>query len=375
MNSRGKLYGLDHLRALAICFVFLFHYQLPTFGHPDWLVDVAKFGWTGVDLFFVLSGFLIASQLFVQVKLHNRLDFKDFFLKRFFRIIPAYWAVVAIYFCIPFFRERDALPPLWKFLTFTQNFGLDLSSQITFSHAWSLCVEEHFYLLLPLVLILLRMLNAARQAYWVMIVVFLFGFIIRAYSWHTYYEPSMVDDNGVLLWYRYIYYPTYNRLDGLVMGVALAALYHFLPHIWEKVAQLGNWLLVLSVLILTGAYFVCYNEHSFVASVFGFSLVALGYACAVAGAISPKSILYRSNSTITTFIAGLSYSIYLTHKGIIHITQAVLSKQNIPIDSNWMLLFCTVSCIAAALVLNRIIERPFMKLRTKILVTPTPKSG
>jgi peptidoglycan/LPS O-acetylase OafA/YrhL len=77
--AQQKLYGLDHLRALAITFVFLFHYQISIFGHPVWLKNLAKFGWTGVDLFFVLSGFLISSQLFSQIKQGKVISFKEFF--------------------------------------------------------------------------------------------------------------------------------------------------------------------------------------------------------------------------------------------------------------------------------------------------------
>jgi peptidoglycan/LPS O-acetylase OafA/YrhL len=67
-----KLYGLDHLRAFAIFFVFLYHYQLPFFGHPVWLERVAEFGWTGVDLFFVLSGFLIGGTFSYTDGIHVR---------------------------------------------------------------------------------------------------------------------------------------------------------------------------------------------------------------------------------------------------------------------------------------------------------------
>ena len=64
-SSHNKLAGLDHLRALAIIMVMLFHFRL--FGHPDWVLSIGSFGWTGVDLFFVLSGYLIASQLFSRI--------------------------------------------------------------------------------------------------------------------------------------------------------------------------------------------------------------------------------------------------------------------------------------------------------------------
>src|SRR5579871_5670315 len=103
-----KLYGLDHLRALAITLVLLFHYQI--FSHPKWIEAAGKFGWTGVDLFFVLSGYLIASQLFFAIAKGNQISFPEFFLKRFFRIIPAYIVVVIfISVFLHFTKERRFL--------------------------------------------------------------------------------------------------------------------------------------------------------------------------------------------------------------------------------------------------------------------------
>ena len=78
-----KLAGLDHLRALAIVMVLLFHYRL--FGHPEWLDGFGKFGWTGVDLFFVLSGYLISSQLFSKMAEGKKISFKVFFHPAFFQ--------------------------------------------------------------------------------------------------------------------------------------------------------------------------------------------------------------------------------------------------------------------------------------------------
>ncbi len=101
----NKFHGLNHLRSLAVILVFLFHYQLGIYSHPEWVTTIGSFGWTGVDLFFVLSGFLIASGLFSHVRAHNRIDFKTYFIKRSFRILPAYWAVLAIYCCFPFFMK------------------------------------------------------------------------------------------------------------------------------------------------------------------------------------------------------------------------------------------------------------------------------
>ena len=119
-----KLLGLDHLRAFAILYVILFHYQF--FGHPAWVRAIAGFGWSGVDLFFVLSGFLISGQLFATIAKDRKISLSEFFIKRFFRIIPPFLVVVILYAALPAVREWGHLSPLWRYLTFTLNFGLDL---------------------------------------------------------------------------------------------------------------------------------------------------------------------------------------------------------------------------------------------------------
>src|SRR5882757_10267906 len=103
INSTGnnKLAGLDHLRTLAISLVFLYHYRI--FQHPDWTIQAGNFGWTGVDLFFVLSGYLIAGQLFHKIAQGKGIDIGEFYFKRFFRIIPAYLVVLTLYCCLPAF--------------------------------------------------------------------------------------------------------------------------------------------------------------------------------------------------------------------------------------------------------------------------------
>jgi len=360
------LAGLDHLRALAIVFVLLFHFRL--FPHPEWIDVVGKFGWTGVDLFFVLSGYLISSHLFQQMANAGNIILSEFFIKRFFRIVPAYLTVVAIYFLIPAFREREALAPLWKYLTFTQNFGLDLRVQGTFSHAWSLCIEEQFYLLLPIILVLFISLKMQKVGVWLLALLFIGGFAARIASWVHFIIPLIDADGFGQAWYKYIYYPTYNRLDGLLMGISIAALFQFRPQIREKLYRYGNALLVAGLLILTIAYFVCSVEYTFTASVFGFPLVALGYGAVVAGAICPSCFLYKFRSPITTNIATLSFAVYLTHKGIIHVTQIQLARLGLAMDGSLMLLLCTINCFFAAFLLNRIVERPFLKLRKRILI-------
>jgi len=369
-TTQKKLFGLDHLRALAITLVLLFHYQI--FHHPKWIEKAGKFGWTGVDLFFVLSGYLIASQLFATMAKRKQISFREFFLKRFFRIIPAYLTIVAIYFCVPAFHEREALSPLWRFLTFTQNFGLDLKTYGTFSHSWSLCIEEQFYLLLPLILITFIYFKKSKQGYIILIILFVAGFITRIYSWYVLVSPLAGTENYWVAWNEFIYYPTYNRLDGLLTGVSIAALFQFKPNVKAYIFDRAKYFLSAGLALLVCSYFVCLNEHSFVATIFGFPLISISYGLIVIAAISPSTFLFRINSKLTTNLATLSYAIYLSHKGVMHVTQQQLMKLGIAGDGNLMLILCIISAILAALLINRIIEKPFLKLR-EIILRKRPK--
>ncbi len=151
--SAARLAGLDTLRAIAITIVILFHLQgfLPAALHP-----VAGVGWMGVDLFFVLSGYLIGGQILRPYATGDRVNLAEFYCRRAYRILPAYLVILLLYFFVPAWREWPGLAAGWKFLTFTENLFLNYPADLAFSHAWSLCVEEHFYLLLPLIVVGLR---------------------------------------------------------------------------------------------------------------------------------------------------------------------------------------------------------------------------
>ncbi|MES2649899.1 MAG: acyltransferase [Bacteroidota bacterium] len=310
MTSANKLRGLDHLRAFAITIVFLYHYG-GLFSHPQWVNTMFDFGWTSVDLFFVLSGYLISSQLFESICRYHSVDYKTFFIKRFFRIVPAYLPVVAFYYFLPFTRERGDTAPLWKLLTFTQNIGLDLRTQGSFSHAWSLCIEEQFYLLLPVVLMALVYFKKIPKGWMLLLLLFVFGFVARFTAWQ--YIVQFYEENTfTLLWLKWLYYPTYARLDGILAGVTIAAIFQFKLNIKTQLQLYGNRLLIIGFLVLTACWFLTRKQTSFSASVFGFPLIAIGYGFVVTGAILPTGFLYQFQSKITATIATLSYAIYFS---------------------------------------------------------------
>ena len=124
--------GLDLLRAIAITWVLLFHAMTERLGTP--LEPVGRVGWMGVDLFFVLSGYLIGVQLFKAITERRPALLRTFYLRRAMRILPAYLVVLAFYVWIPGLRESRGLQPAWQFLTFTENFLIDYHSNQAFSH-------------------------------------------------------------------------------------------------------------------------------------------------------------------------------------------------------------------------------------------------
>ncbi|MDN3549615.1 acyltransferase family protein [Mucilaginibacter aquaedulcis] len=365
LPEKHKLQGLDHLRALAITYVLLFHYQL--FAHPDWVNSIGNFGWTGVDLFFVLSGFLIAGQLFDAVKKGKSISLKEFFAKRFFRIIPPYLVMFFLYTLIPFLREREHLAAWWKYLTFTLNFGLDLRTTGTFTHAWSLCVEEQFYLILPLTLLLFNHFKAGKKAAYILPGLFILGFIFRYVSWHYFVEPELSSDYFGAVWNQFIYYPTYNRLDGLLVGVSIAGAYTFYPQMKEAMNRYSNLLMCSGLIILIAAWFICTPEDTFITALWGFPLIASGYGLIVAAIVCPSNFFYKLKSVVTTQLATLSYGLYLSHKLLIHLCQNMLPKVGIEKNSNLMMACCFVAAIGGAVILRYTIEKPSLKIRDKVL--------
>lgn len=362
IGEKHKLLGLDHLRAIAISYVLLFHYQF--FGHPEWVKKIAGFGWSGVDLFFVLSGFLISGQLFAAIAKGNKISLDEFFIKRFFRIIPPFLVVVILYAAFPFVREWGQLSPIWRYLTFTLNFGLNLREYGTFSHAWSLCVEEQFYLVLPLIFWLFSYFKGgSKKAKYLIMILFIGGFFIRLWSWSYFIEPVLGTDNYGAYWNKYIYYPTYNRLDSLLVGVSIAGIYTFYPKIKEWINARSNWILLIGLILLVAAGFVCKGYSTYNTTLWGFPLVGLSYGLMLSAVICPSSFVYHFKSFVTSWLATLSYSIYLSHKIVIHVTQNLFGRMGMDKNSGWMMAISMITVVGTGLIMRYTIEKPAFKLR------------
>jgi len=359
MPEPSRLHGLDTLRAIAILAVMLYH--LTIFGELTIrLLPITYFGWMGVDLFFVLSGFLIGQQLLKPYLRGTSPSIADFYLRRAFRILPCYLAVLALYFLVPAWREFPVLPPLWKFLTFTMNFGFSFSSR-SFSNAWYLCVEEHFYLLLPLLVVLLMRRPSTLKTITLLLLLIASGIALRAYL-----IAHFPDD----IWEK-IYYPSWTRFDGLVFGVTLALIRTFRPHWWQHAAIRGHTLLLTGLGCIATVLYLFRNEDlgnntgpAKWGVVLGFPLLAFGLTLITASALTTNGLLARWRIPGTKAIATLAFTLYLTHKPVAHLVMVhVPSITHAKGPASWLLY--AVTCAAAALVLHLAIERPFLRLRDR----------
>jgi len=353
--------GLDLLRTIAILLVVLYHMYLQP--APRFLRVIDQTGWMGVDLFFVLSGFLIGSQLLRPYLRNETPSLRVFYLRRAFRVLPAFWVVLLVYLLVPGFREQPNLPDAWRFVTFTQNFGLHAPA--AFSHAWSLCVEEHFYLVFPLLVLWLMRKPSLWKVSTVAATIFIVGLIVRFMIWQHYLGPIANDPNqenlfGARYW-EMIYFPTYARLDGLLVGVLLAGIRSFRPVWWRFAMAWRGIALILALIVLSLSVWLCWDLHSFSAVVFGFPLIGFGFGFLV---VAGSGLRVRIPGV--TMGATLAYSTYLTHKAVMHLDRVYLGHW---LNVNWMLnlTIYAVTSLAVASILYLCIEGPFLRLRERAI--------
>ena len=288
-----------------------------------------------------------------------------------YRILPAYLVVLALYLVWPLWHEDTGMSPLWQFVTFTENLFVDYARNHAFSHVWSLCVEEHFYLLLPWLVLLLARHPSMRKTVAVLVAVLLFG--IAARWWQLVHVLRPLGPENELFSLRYIeriYYPTYSRLDGLLAGVVLALLQIFRPARWQALSRYANVLslagtaIVASVLFLSRDRFVSVTGAAAWNDVVGFPLLSLGLGLLVLAAATPGSWLDRARIPGARTVAMMAFSVYLTHKEVAHVLHHFLESF---MDRHpWrMLLVLEPACLLTGAALYFAVERPMLILRDR----------
>ena len=268
--------SLDVLRGIAILLVIASHYGYFAFMEA---------GWIGVDLFFVLSGFLISGLLFAELKSRGRISLGRFFIRRGLKIYPpVYFFLGLTALLFPNFRQY-----LLREVLFLQNYWmLPWTGAGAWIHLWSLAVEEHFYLVLPFVLLALYRYRRLNWVPYLSVVLIVACFWMRV----SYFERTGLAS----------IYPTHLRMDGLFAGVALGYLYHFRS---EKFMQVSQWWLPFIAIPLLTPAFLTRSSPAAVSLCFTTNLVA--FSLLLLWAV-PRQL---RGFKVVAEIGRYSYSIYL----------------------------------------------------------------
>lgn len=359
----ARLPGLDLLRALAVVWIMLYHVTSYGIGLPA----LVEYGYMAVDLFFVLSGFLIGGQLLRPYAAGREPVWRDFFVRRALRILPAYLAVLALYFLVPAVRDSP-IQPLWQFLTFTQNLFADYHYMRAFSHAWSLCIEEHFYLLLPLAVYLLARRPGAGRVMLLAAGVLTGGMLLRAWLWHSEVAPFLHVRNGegsyFLRYIEEIYNPTYARLDGLLAGVILAAVHVFRPAWWDWALARRGWFLLAGTAGWGAVMWM--PSPGFLSAVVGYPMLSASIAAIVLAAAGPARWLEQVHGWGIGALAAMSFSLYLIHKPVYHVLRPWVA------GSAWALPAYAGAALLAGGLLYLLVERPGVRLRAGSMTARLP---
>ena len=304
---KSHIKNLDGIRGLAILLVLLYHFcHLIELKWPLGLNFIIDMGWAGVDLFFVLSGFLITSIL-IEAKGSNNY-FKTFYMRRFFRIFPLYYLALFIVFIfapivINNYGSNSSINAhqiwYWTYLgNFYSYFGHLKNEYFSVSHFWSLCIEEQFYIFWPLV-IFLTPNNKIQKLTLSMIVM---TFIIRAFF--IFYSNA-----------RLVYHFTFTRFDLLFAGAFLAS-YVKQPAFSIDLRKILKYGFVFSILLLIILFWLrsasAYDSYM---QLFGYPAVLIA-SCFIVyeGYTNQSGLIARVFSNkFLAFFGIYSYGIYVIH--------------------------------------------------------------
>ena len=372
-TPQGRIPELDGLRGAAILAVWLGHYfGLPAAG-PFRILDANwyRLGWTGVDLFFVLSGFLIGGILLGARD--SPAYFKTFYARRFFRIIPIYYVWTLAYVLVVgvggnYLRAHARIGVvegvdfgiLAQFL-FLQNFGNWLTSPLSywwFGATWSLAVEEQFYLIAPLLVRFFSKRTLVAALTTTFFAAPFIRFFVRRYAEHSL-------DEGYWLAYRLM--PC--RADALAVGMLLGIAWRNAP--FRKWLDAHGGLLYSIFFVLLAGVAILWrwfsNPQSYICQVFGYSWLALFFATVLVLALSkpagPIAVLARLG--FLRDLGSVSYCIYIVHTAIYLICFQIL-LHTLPTAMNGKILGITILAAAISYVIAKLsgkyFEGPMLRL-------------
>lgn len=349
-TARGRIVELDFVRGIAIIAVMGFHFHTVRTGVPLIAAieyPLKNFGREGVNLFFTLSGFLVGGLLLRQYAQTGRISARRFIVRRMFKIWPAYYVLI-LFHTLAGRHPLDSF--LWQNLTHLQNYyGTSIAQ------TWSLAVEEHFYLFLPALLLLLARWRVRANA--------IIG-VLAAMCVVVLAARSVAVDHGELA-QAFAY--TQYRIDSLLFGVLLAAIYWMKPDTYRWLAARTG-VLTATVLALV-AWLVLATAHPALDESIGFTVQAIGFSALIVLVLEHSKAVSASRVYRAVAWIGLySYGIYLWHSLALAPGDFLIHKATalgLPPAAVWALALPAQFAIAIVLgyLTTRAVEYPFLRLR------------
>ena len=358
--NAGRVYGLDIFRSFAILFVLVGHGfehskiapQLQIFG---------RLGILGVELFFVLSGFLIGGiimRLIEQGKFHSLRNISDFWMRRWLRTLPLYFVALLAFLRFDY-HGRHELIDYPGYFFFMQNFAYKMPE--FFELSWSLAIEEHFYLWFPLVFLLWKKLSKRAGT---AIIFSSLTFVVIAYVFRL-SQPIFSDWNE---YNRAIRLTVVSRIDAIMFGVLMAATKHYWNNAFQWIKR-GTPVYAASFVILCIWWFASSPllMTSRAVQVNLFTVQAVLCALMLPWFDSKRDQVSSSNFFLVT--SKLSYSLYLVHILIIILVNRTLGYVRLfdLIYPNPFILYPLYLSLfyLASWATYYLIEEPFLRLRNQ----------
>lgn len=328
-----RLLSLDVLRGIAVLLVIVRHSDA---AWGTWMAPLRRGGWVGVDLFFVLSGFLVSGLLFREFEKTGEIRPARFLIRRGWKIYPAFWLLIAV---TPWITPFGSGGP-WSRTAAELSFMQSYLPRRWWPHTWSIAVEEHFYLLLPFVLVPLA---KTRFAALPRIVFAIMGALLVAKCF-----------NGLRPFSEQTHlFPTHLRLDGLFFGVLLQHWYRTWPafRAWgardAKALIAGGCLLLAPSFVVNVEQVTALHTYWLTANILGSGVILIGLVC---GGIRENAV-----TKLIGWIGFYSYSIYLWHNFAVSGVAPALG-----IDS---VLFNVFAAVILGVATSKLIEQPCLRLR------------
>lgn len=325
--------------------------------------------WFAMDLFFFLSGFLIGFMLLADSESGRTVDMKRFYIRRAFRIIPAYLVVLTM------LANLSPLTPsqhanLWKEYVYLTNYVPPTVNLVVMTWAWSLALEEHFYLAVPLLMSVLRPMASLRARLWLLGALWLSALLLRAW---TYWSDRPWDNDRAV---SVLYVQTHLRYDILIAGIATAYIQRYYCARLAEALQSRRVRYALAApsaiafALLLGTIGLQHRSVAFKVLCWG-TITSIAYMPLVLHLLNYDSVVARLLSRrMFLQIATFGYGIYLVHLPVLHrlvlpLIFGVELRYQWPWPVAWPLSVMTgfVLSLALAYVIHVVIEKPALKLR------------